>query len=91
MCEGSFSGVCVPEIEERMKRYDSTTDPKQRETLLNEVQNYILDQYLIVPVARQALTNVLGPRIANKAEDIEGSIPQYVYLGPYEDIELKDA
>jgi len=33
---------------------------------------------------------VLGPRIANKAEDIEGAIPQYVYLGPYEDLEVKD-
>ena len=90
-CSGAFSGICDPQIEERMKRYDSSIDSKERETVLNEVQNYILDNFLIVPIARQAFTNVLGPRIANKAEDIEGAIPQYVYLGPYEDIELKDA
>jgi peptide/nickel transport system substrate-binding protein len=91
VCDGAFSGICVPDIDTRMKRYDASLDPKERETLLNEVQTHILDNYLIVPVLRQAFTNVLGPRIANKAEDIEGSIPQYVYLGPYEDIELKEA
>ena len=42
------------------------------------------------PVVRQALIHCLGPRIANKPEEIEGAIPQYVYIGPYEDIELKD-
>jgi peptide/nickel transport system substrate-binding protein len=91
VCDGAFSGICVPEVTERMKRYDASIDPKERETLLNEVQAYIVDNYLIVPILRQAFTNVLGPRITNKPEDIEGSIPQYVYIGPYEDIELKDA
>jgi hypothetical protein len=37
---------------------------------------------------RLATVNCLGPRIANKAEEIMGSIPQYVYIGPYEDILL---
>jgi peptide/nickel transport system substrate-binding protein len=91
VCEGAFSGICLPEIDNRMKRYDTSVDPKEREALLNEAQAYIVDNYLIVPILRQAFTNVLGPRIANKAEDIEGSIPQYVYIGPYEDIELKSA
>jgi peptide/nickel transport system substrate-binding protein len=91
VCAGAFSGVCVPEIEERMKRYDSSTDPQERQKLLDEVQAHLLDNYIIVPIFRQAFINVLGPRIANKAEDIEGAIPQYVYLGPYEDLELTDA
>jgi hypothetical protein len=80
----------MPEIEEPMKKYESSTNVDERTKILNEVQTYLLDQYLIIPVLRQALINCLGPRIANKAEDIEGAIPQYVYIGPYEDIELKD-
>jgi hypothetical protein len=71
-----------------MKQYDSSTDPQLRTKLLTEVQNYILDNYLLIPVLRQAFINCLGPRIANKAETIEGAIPQYVYLGPYEDVQL---
>ena len=34
------------------------------------------------------MLNCLGPRIANKAEEIMGAIPQYVYVGPYEEIAL---
>jgi peptide/nickel transport system substrate-binding protein len=91
VCTGAFSGICIPDIEERMKKYDSSTDPAERKKLLDEVQAYLLDNYILVPIFRQAFINALGPRIANKAEDIEGAIPQYVYLGPYEDLELKDA
>ena len=87
-CKGTFSSLCEPEIEKRMQAYEDSTNPQERETILNDVQTYILDQYLIIPILRQAFINVLGPRIANKPEDIEGAIPQYVYLGPYEDIQL---
>jgi peptide/nickel transport system substrate-binding protein len=88
-CSGSFSGLCMPEIEEPMKKYEASTDVQERTKILNEVQAYLLDNYLMIPILRQAFINCLGPRIANKAEDIEGAIPQYVYLGPYEDVELK--
>ena len=43
-----------------------------------------------MPVFRQAFTNALGPRIANEGPSIMGAIPQYVYIGPYEEIQLKD-
>jgi peptide/nickel transport system substrate-binding protein len=89
VCGGAFSGLCQPEIDDRMKRYEASIDPKERETLLNEVQTVILDNYWLVPVFRQAFTNVLGPRIANESQNIMGAIPQYVYIGPYEDIQLK--
>jgi peptide/nickel transport system substrate-binding protein len=91
LCKGTFSGICMPEIEQPMQKYEASTNVEERTKILNEVQTHLLDQYLIIPVLRQALINCLGPRIANKAEDIEGAIPQYVYIGPYEDIELKDA
>jgi peptide/nickel transport system substrate-binding protein len=90
VCAGSFSGLCLPEIEEPMKKYEASVNPDERKRLLDSVQEYLLDNYYMVPILRQAFTNALGPRIANKAEDIEGAIPQYVYIGPYEDIELKD-
>jgi peptide/nickel transport system substrate-binding protein len=89
LCSGAFSSLCMPEIEEPMKMYEASTDVQERTKLLNDLQAYLLDNYLIIPILRQAFINCLGPRIANKAEDIEGAIPQYVYLGPYEDVELK--
>ncbi|MBI3966570.1 MAG: ABC transporter substrate-binding protein [Chloroflexi bacterium] len=89
LCSGSFSGTCIPEVEEKMKRYESSNSPDERKKLLDEIQAYLLDNYVMVPVIRQAFTNARGPKMANKTEDIMGSIPQYTYLGPYEDIELK--
>jgi len=90
LCKGGFSGICMPEIEEPMKKYEASANPEERTKLLNDIQAYLLDNYLIIPVVRQSLMHVLGPRIANKSEEVEGAIPQYVYLGPYEDLQVKD-
>jgi hypothetical protein len=73
-----------------MQRYDASTDEQERKRLLDEVQAYLLDNYMMVPILRQALIHGLGPRLANKTEDIEGAIPQYVYTGPWEDVQIKD-
>ena len=89
-CDGTFSGICIPDVNDRMQRYDASTDPQERKVLLEEAQNYLLDNYLMVPILRQALIHGLGPRLANSVEEIEGSIPQYVYTGPWEDVRLND-
>jgi ABC-type transport system substrate-binding protein len=90
MCGGAFSGICPPDVDDRMTRYDASTDPAERQTLLTEVQNFLLDNYMMVPILRQALIHGIGPRLANKVEDIEGAIPQYVYTGPWEDVIIKE-
>ena len=58
--------------------------------MLNEIKTYILENYVFVSVYRLAYANAQGPCIANQPEEIIGSIPQYVYIGPYEDIKLKE-
>jgi len=89
-CDGPFSGICIPDVSDRMQRYDASADLQERKQLLDEAQNYLLDNYVMVPILRQAFVNGVGPRIANPLEEIEGSIPQYVYTGPYEDLRLND-
>ena len=91
VCNGTFSGLCLPEVDERMKRYDSSTDPKERQQLIEEVQAYLLDQYIMVPVVRNVFISVFGPRVANKPDEVSGAIPQYIFVGPFEDIQVKDA
>jgi peptide/nickel transport system substrate-binding protein len=87
-CDGPFSGICIPDVSDRIQRYDASVDPQERKKLLDEAQTYLLDNYLMVPVLRQALIHGLGPRLANPVEEIEGAIPQYVYTGPWEDVRL---
>jgi peptide/nickel transport system substrate-binding protein len=88
VCNASFSGLCTDEVDSRMKRYDGSSDEKERQTLLTEIQNYLLDNYLMLPLARNVLLNVAGPRVANTPTDVIGAIPQYPFVGPYEDIQL---
>jgi peptide/nickel transport system substrate-binding protein len=91
VCKGAFSGLCVPDIDQRMAKYDASTDPKERTQILTDVQNYMLDQTVFVPLVRNVFTVAAGPRLANpKIEDIIGSIPQYIWIGPWEDLQIKD-
>jgi peptide/nickel transport system substrate-binding protein len=88
---GTFSGLAVPEIDEWMKTYDSSTDVQERKRLVEMVQKFTLDQYLMVPVCRNVAIWGFGPRLANaRIEDVCGSIPQYNFLGPYEDMVIKE-
>jgi peptide/nickel transport system substrate-binding protein len=90
VCQGAFSGLCVPEVDDRMKTYDASTDPAQRKKLLDEVQAILLDQYYMIPLIRNVFIFAAGPRIANpKLEGIIGAIPQYNWVGPWEDLEIK--
>jgi ABC-type transport system substrate-binding protein len=90
LCKGAFSSICLPEIDALMTKYDASTSVEERAKLSGEVQAQLLDNYLIIPIQRQAFINCLGPRVANKAEEVEGAIPQYNYLGPYEDVQVKE-
>ena len=91
VCKGAFSGLCLPDVDQRMAKYDASVDAKERQQILTEVQNYLLDQYIFTPVVRNVFTIAAGPRLANpKLEDIVGSIPQYIWIGPWEDIQVKD-
>ena len=90
ICKGVNSRTCLPEIEEKFTRYEASANLQEREQLLNEVQQYIIDNYIYVSVYRAAFINAQGPRIANKWDEIIGAIPQYVYVGPYEDVQLKE-
>lgn len=90
VCTGSFSGLCTDEVDSRMKRYDASTDDKERQSLLSEVQTYLLDNYLMLPMPRNVVLNVAGPRLVNTPTDVIGAIPQYPFAGPYEDIQVTD-
>lgn len=45
-----------------------------------------MNNMIFVAVLRHATLDALGPRIANKPDEIWGSIPQHAPFGPFEDI-----
>lgn len=72
-----------------MKRFDSSTSPDERQKLSAEVQAYLLDKHVTIPVLRQAFINAVWPRVASPTDDVIGSISRYGDLGPYEDVALQ--
>ena len=88
---GTFSGMSVPEIDDWMKQYDSSTDMAERKRLVEQVQKFTLEQYIMIPVCRNVAIWGFGQRLSNNPlETVVGSIPQYNFLGPYEDMTIKD-
>jgi peptide/nickel transport system substrate-binding protein len=88
-CKGVNSRICVPEIDEKFAKYEASANAQERDQLLTEIQNQFLDQFIFVPLYRQAFINAQGPKVGNKIDEIWGSIPQFVYIGPWEDVTLK--
>jgi peptide/nickel transport system substrate-binding protein len=88
-CNGSSSRTCVPEIDEKFAQYDRSVNPQERQKLIAEIQQYIIDNHVFVPLWLQAGIGLQGPRIANK-DEIWGALPQFPTVGPYEDIKLKE-
>jgi peptide/nickel transport system substrate-binding protein len=87
---GTFSGLSMPEIDDRMKQYEASTDQATRKKLIEEVQAFLLDQYIMIPLPRGVTVNAFGPRLASKPEEVSGVIPQFIWVAPYEDIQVKD-
>jgi peptide/nickel transport system substrate-binding protein len=81
--------LCVKELDDKFARYESSTDPAERQRLAEEIQRGILEHYYLVPVFRHAFVNAIGPRVA--AERWQDVFPTVTtgYAYPWEDIRLK--
>jgi peptide/nickel transport system substrate-binding protein len=82
--------LCVPELDAKLDRYNTSIDPADRKQLAEQVQRSILENYYLVPVFRHAFMNAIGPRIdAKKWQDVFPTVTTgYAY--PWENIKLKE-
>jgi peptide/nickel transport system substrate-binding protein len=87
---GSSSRTCMPDLDAKFKsQYETSTDAVQREKIIKEIQTEVNDRYVFPYVYNLGLTMATGPRVLNTPEEIWFSIPQYVYVFPFEDIKVK--
>jgi ABC-type transport system substrate-binding protein len=91
---GGFNGKdrnCVPELDDKFKKYLASTDRKERENLATEIQREILENYYFVPVFRHAFVNAYGPRLAGKKwQDVFPTNLTSGYAYPWEDLLLTE-
>ena len=85
VCEGNSSVTCDPFIEEKFAIHEASLDLPERAQLVEEIQQYILEEHIFVPVYINAFAMGAGPRIAGEIQDYT---KVHVSLYPYEDVLL---
>ena len=63
---------------------------KQREALLDQIQQYIIDEHIFPYVYTLGLNMAQGPDVVQAGSEVWAQIPQYVYPGPWEDITVSN-
>ena len=87
-CDGNNSLVCEDRVQALWDKYLTVYDPKERENLMIEAQEILLDEHILVPIYINAFTMGIGSRIAGQPSDYT-SIKMNVLAGPNEDFKLK--
>ena len=85
LCEQNSSVICDDYIDSKMAEYDASLDLEHRSKVVEELQSYILDEYIFVPVYINSFAMGAGPKIRG---DIRDYTEVYNSLYPYEDIEI---
>ena len=89
-CDGASSRICVPEVDESFLAYEASTDAEERTELLDETQQYIVDNHIFPFVIELALFMAQGEKVGAPGSEVWAQIPQYVYPGPYEDLTVAE-
>jgi peptide/nickel transport system substrate-binding protein len=87
-CGGTYSFVCDSRIDALWQRYQASRDLREREDLVKQAQNIVLDEYIFVPIFISSFTLGVGPRIAGQPSDYIKT-PMTVLPGPSEDLKLQ--
>ena len=88
-CEGSASRICDEFIDERYGAFLEATDADERQKILDEIQQYIIDEHIFVYAYTLGLNMAQGPDVVQPADEVWAQIPQYVYPGLWEDITVQ--
>lgn len=89
-CSGAASRICDPNIDDPFAEYEASTDPAEREQLLNQIQQYIIDEHIFPYVYTLGLNMAQGPDVEQPGNKVWAQIPQYAYPGPWEDITVSN-
>jgi ABC-type transport system substrate-binding protein len=87
-CGGTYSFVCDRRIDALWQRHQASRDPQEREDLVKQAQNLVLDEYIFVPIYINSFTLGVGPRLAGTPNDYIKA-PMTVFPGPSEDFRLQ--
>ena len=63
-CASPAAFICEPYIEERWAKHQASIEPAERTRLIQEIQRYVIAEYLAVPLYINTFVGHRGPRAA---------------------------
>ena len=92
VCGGPSSFICEPAIEERWQRHEASTDPKERDRLIKQIQRIIIEEYYFVPIYVNPFVHAVGPRVLPAGDEFHRywDPPQAPYPYPWEEWQVKE-
>jgi peptide/nickel transport system substrate-binding protein len=90
-CASPASFICEPYIEERWAKHQASIDPAERTGLIHEIQRYVIQEYLAVPIYINPFVHAVGPRVLPEDDGFHQywAAPQVGFPWPWEDWEVK--
>jgi len=87
---GSASRLSDEKIDADFAAYEASTDPAERTELLDGIQKHIIDQHYFPYVYTLGLNMAQGTDVETPGNEVWAQIPQYVYPGPWENIQVSE-
>jgi peptide/nickel transport system substrate-binding protein len=90
-CASPATFICEPYIEERWAKHQGSIDPAERARLIQEIQRYVIAEYLAVPLYINPFVHAVGPRVLPEGDGFHKywATPQVGFPWPWEDWEVK--
>jgi peptide/nickel transport system substrate-binding protein len=90
-CDSPAAFICEPYIEERWAKHQASVDPAERKTLIQEIQRYVIEEYLAVPIYINPFVHAVGPNVLPEDDSFHKywAAPQSGFPWPWEDWEVK--
>lgn len=77
-----------PEIEAIWKKYNKSSDAKERQEIIKKVQQMIYDHHQFIPICQATSPAGIGPRVKGNPYGIQKPFPIW-FVSPLEDLMLK--
>lgn len=82
ICQGANSRLCPSQVDEKMTKSDASASVPEREKLLQEVPEPLIDNQIMIPNLRPGVPQRPEATDRPRRDEIIGAIPQYGYPGP---------
>jgi len=83
---GRYTYGTYPEIDGLFSEQANETNPRVRQQILHKMQQLVHERAMFAPIIEPAFLNGVGPKVGNHGL---GSVANFPYSSPYEDLTLK--